>query len=79
MAVVMICTHSVMNTPVQFLPLLFSRYPGLQEHWKLPGVLTQICSQGDDDIHSLISAFGKINSWTTCFYTITILFNVPNQ
>ena len=52
---------SGMLSPVQFLPLLSSTYPELQEHWKLPGVLTQICSHGDD-VHSLISVCSKINS-----------------
>ena len=64
-----------MISPVQFLPLLSITYPGLQEHWKLPGVLTQICSHGDD-AHSLISIWSKINS-SLCSYIDTNINNQP--
>jgi len=42
--------------PLQDLPSLSSRYPLLQEQWKLPTVLVHTCSHGDGDVaHSSIS------------------------
>ena len=60
--------HSTQNIPLQIprwypLPnksplavrlVLSSTYPSLQEHTKLPGVLVQVCSHGDDE-HSSMS------------------------
>ena len=45
--------------PVQVLPSLFNAYPSLQEHTKLPGVLVQVCSHGDD-AHSSMSTGIKL-------------------
>ena len=45
-----------LNIQEQVLPSLFSSYPSLQMHTKLPGVLIQVWSQGED-VHSSISVF----------------------
>jgi len=52
---------NIITIPLQDLLLLSSRYPLLQEHWKLPTVLAHICSHGDGDVaHSSISTNYKI-------------------
>ena len=43
-----------MDKPKQDIASLSNRYPLLHEHVKLPGVLVQVCPQGDVK-HSLMS------------------------
>ena len=59
------------NWPLQDCPLVFSTYPSLQEQAKLPTVLVQFCSHGDNE-HSLLSV--SCIQWLANVITLSIVY-----
>lgn len=71
-------TSYIINIPLQDLPPLSSTYPSLQEHSKLPTLLVQVWSQGDEahsstSIHKLKQISIPFTAYF-CDITINILF-----